>query len=60
MLVIPAGRAANNVPIGLQLVAPTYEDEVVFRAAMAYEGAFSAENSPFISTQNYPLHLDNP
>lgn len=55
VLTIPAGRAANNVPIGLQLVAPTYEDETVFRAAMAYEKAFSAENSPFISLLNYPF-----
>lgn len=38
VLTVPSGRASNNVPTGIQLVGPTYEDEVVFRAAMAYEG----------------------
>lgn len=54
VLAIPAGKAANGVPVGLQLVAPTYEDETVFRAAVAYEAAFSPENSPFVTLQNHP------
>lgn len=54
VLVIPAGRAENNVPIGLQLVGPTYEDERVFQTAMAYQNSFSAEESPFISALNRP------
>jgi amidase len=39
VLAVPSGQASNNVPTGIQLVGPTYEDEVVFQAAMAYETA---------------------
>ncbi len=39
VLTVPSGRASNGVPTGIQLVAPTYEDEVVFRAALALEGS---------------------
>ena len=42
VLSIPSGRARNNVPTGIQLVAPAYEDELVFQAAMAYEAAKTA------------------
>ena len=38
VVTMPSGQASNNVPTGIQLVGPTYEDAVVFRAAMAYEG----------------------
>ena len=55
ILVVPAERAANNVPIGLPLVGPTYEDERVFQAAMAYERSFDAAKSPFISATNCPF-----
>jgi Asp-tRNA(Asn)/Glu-tRNA(Gln) amidotransferase A subunit family amidase len=50
VLAVPSGRAANNVPTGLQLVGPTYEDVRVFQAATAYEAAagtfFSQANRP--------------
>lgn len=39
VLSLPSGRAANNVPTGIQLVGPTYRDETVFQAAHAYETA---------------------
>jgi amidase len=39
VLSLPSGRAANNVPTGIQLVGPTYRDETVFPAAYAYEAA---------------------
>jgi aspartyl-tRNA(Asn)/glutamyl-tRNA(Gln) amidotransferase subunit A len=36
-LVVPAARAASGVPIGLQIVGRTYDDETVFAAATAFE-----------------------
>ena len=51
VLVIPAGRTAENVPIGMQLVAPPYEDAVCFQFAKAYE---AARPDLFISGQNRP------
>ncbi|MEM7345345.1 MAG: amidase family protein, partial [Chloroflexota bacterium] len=39
VLTVPSGQAANQVPTGIQLVGPTYEDAVVFQAATAYEAA---------------------
>ncbi|WP_137701077.1 amidase [Marimonas lutisalis] len=36
---VPSGFASNGVPTGLQIVAPTYRDEIAFQAAMAYETA---------------------
>ena len=54
VLVVPAGRASNNVPVGLQLVAPPYEDGVVFRFARAYEAVCAGPESPFISINNRP------
>ncbi|MEM7114294.1 MAG: amidase [Chloroflexota bacterium] len=44
VLTIPSGQASNNVPTGIQLVGPTYEDAVVFQAAMAYERAVEGKN----------------
>ena len=38
-LVVPAARAANGVPIGLQIVGRTYDDATVFAAATAFERA---------------------
>ncbi|MCB8945350.1 MAG: amidase [Ardenticatenaceae bacterium] len=38
VLAVPSGIGAAGVPTGIQLVAPAYEDAVVFQAAMAYEG----------------------
>ncbi len=34
-----AGRAANGVPTGIQIVARTYDDARVFQAATAFERA---------------------
>lgn len=34
---VPSGFASNGVPTGLQIVGPTYSDEVVFRVAAAVE-----------------------
>ena len=36
-LSVPSGFSSNGVPTGLQIVAPTYQDEVVFRVAAALE-----------------------
>ena len=37
---IPSRRRRNNVPTGIQLVGPSYEDARVIQAAFAYEAAF--------------------
>ncbi|MFT5193082.1 MAG: amidase [Cellvibrionaceae bacterium] len=50
-LVIPAGRTAENVPIGIQLVAPPYEDATCFQFASAY-AAYKPDL--FIGQTNYP------
>jgi amidase len=50
VLSIPTGKASNDIPTGLQLVGPTYEDITVFQAASAYESAFG----PFCSPSNHP------
>ena len=39
VLVVPAARAANGVPIGLQIVGRTFDDVSVFAAATAFEDA---------------------
>ena len=36
---VPSGFAENGVPTGLQIVAPAYQDEIAFQAAMAFETA---------------------
>lgn len=38
-ITVPSGRAANGVPTGLQIVAPSYGDEAAFQLALAYETA---------------------
>ncbi len=53
---LPAGRAANNVPTGIQLVGPSYADGVVIEAALAYE---AANKEAFVSAGNHP-ELDRP
>lgn len=47
---VPSGTATNNVPTGIQIVGPTYDDISVFQAAAAYEAA----QIPFCSPLNYP------
>lgn len=39
VLSVPSGFASNGVPTGLQIVAPTYRDDIAFQAAMAFEAA---------------------
>ena len=51
VLVIPAGRTAENIPVGLQLVAPPYEDATCFQFASAY-AAYKPDL--FVSQTNYP------
>jgi aspartyl-tRNA(Asn)/glutamyl-tRNA(Gln) amidotransferase subunit A len=34
---IPCGLTANGLPIGLQIVGPMFGDELVLRAARAFE-----------------------
>jgi amidase len=42
VLSVPTGRAPNGVPTGLQIVGPSYTDQRVFTAALAYETASDA------------------
>ncbi|RWP22301.1 MAG: amidase [Mesorhizobium sp.] len=39
VLSVPSGRASTGVPTGIQIVGPTYCDEAVFTAGLAYEEA---------------------
>jgi amidase len=39
VLSVPSGRASSGVPTGIQLVGPTYDDNAVFKAGLAYEDA---------------------
>jgi aspartyl-tRNA(Asn)/glutamyl-tRNA(Gln) amidotransferase subunit A len=39
VLSIPAGRSSDGVPIGMQIVGPTYRDHVVMRVGAAVEAA---------------------
>ncbi|MGR3491601.1 MAG: amidase [Shimia sp.] len=41
VLSVPCGRAKNNVPIGLQIVGRPFDDDTVFRAALAFEAALA-------------------
>ena len=47
VMAVPSGHRSDNVPTGIQLVGPTYEDAVAIQAAMAYEQAVGGwYNSP--------------
>ena len=39
VLSVPSGRDRNNMPTGIQIVGPTYEDATVFRIGAAIEAA---------------------
>lgn len=41
-LSLPCGQAADGVPIGLQIVGRPFDDDTVFRAALAFEGTLPA------------------
>lgn len=44
VLSVPSGFANNGVPTGVQIVGPTYTDDVVFRVALACEKIVSLFN----------------
>ena len=46
---VPSGRARNGVPTGIQIVARTYDDVRVFRAAASYESALGGFDVPAIA-----------
>ena len=49
---VPSGFAANGIPTGLQIVAPTYRDEIAMQAAMAFETAVGG----WFTVDGRPLH----
>ncbi len=46
VLSVPTGRASNGVPTGMQIVGPTYRDDVVFRLGAALEAVLPAWGDP--------------
>jgi Asp-tRNA(Asn)/Glu-tRNA(Gln) amidotransferase A subunit family amidase len=52
VLSVPSGFASNGVPTGIQIVARSYADEIVFQAGFNYEKLDSwlknVENRPKI------------
>ncbi len=48
---MPSGRTRDNVPTGIQLVGPSYQDKVVFQGAMAFE---TAVGQWYTDAQNRP------
>ena len=46
VLAVPSGRAANGVPTGVQIVAPTYDDVTAFRVGAALEAQLGWWNDP--------------
>ena len=47
-LSIPCGQGANGVPIGLQIVGAPFDDDMVFRAALAFEAAGAGWQPPVL------------
>lgn len=45
---LPCGLTSAGLPVGLQIVGPRYGDELVLRAARAYEAAANVSVSPSI------------
>jgi len=52
---VPIGRAANGVPVGLQIVANTFDDLTAFQLASAY----SEVAPPFFAGTNFPDFRDS-
>ena len=50
VMALPSGRAANNVPTGIQIVGRPYDDLSVFQAAAGYENAVG----PLFDVRNRP------
>lgn len=46
VLAVPSGRASNNCPTGIQIVAKPYQDQRVFDAALAYEAEIGGFSGP--------------
>ena len=46
VLAVPSGLAANGVPAGVQIVAPTYDDHTAFRVGAALESELGWWNDP--------------
>ena len=46
VLVVPAGRSRDGVPLGVQIVGRTYDDVSVFRAAAAFTAALPWFDAP--------------
>lgn len=59
VLSIPSGFDRNGVPTGVQIVGSAYDEDIVFRTAMAIEGAgvkpYSTESRPGISQMTSDL-----
>lgn len=51
---VPSGRARNNIPTGIQIIANTFDDLTAFRVAAAYANA--AE--PLFSGKAFPDYRD--
>lgn len=49
-LTIPCGTGAHGLPIGLQLIGPHFGEEVLYRAAFAFEAARGVPEPPVSST----------
>jgi Asp-tRNA(Asn)/Glu-tRNA(Gln) amidotransferase A subunit family amidase len=47
---IPIGLGNNNLPIGMQIIAPRYQDIKIFELAYAIE-----ENQPWTTTYNFTI-----
>lgn len=41
---VPCGMTTNNLPVGLQIIAPHFREDLMFRAAAAYEDATDWKN----------------
>jgi amidase len=52
---VPIGRAASGVPVGLQIVANTFDDLIAFQLASAY----STVAPPFFAGTSFPDFRDS-
>ena len=52
---VPIGRAASGVPVGLQIVANTFDDLIAFQLASAY----STVAPPFFAGASFPDFRDS-
>lgn len=45
-LTVPAGTGAHGLPVGLQLIGRHFEEERIYQAAFAFEGAQGGDAVP--------------